>query len=139
MPRPCNDGGTDVWLIRSTSSSRSYAANDVCPSIVASKRDFAALWRISIGGFGSFIAAPGARVSVDPVERVRIERERARFEAFHDALDARRIPGGAPRDEQREEVLLRRVRARGLGRAIAVVDERLRVVRLEPCAEPVGE
>jgi hypothetical protein len=54
-------------------------------------------------------------------------------------LHARRFARRAPRDVQRQEMLLGRMRPRRVGRALAIVHERLRVVRGKPCRKPEGE
>src|SRR5215471_10787956 len=65
--------------------------------------------------------------------------ERSRLVAVDDELRTRVRTGRTERHRQREEVLLGRMRALGLRRALPIVDDGVGVSGFEAPAHPVGE
>src|SRR6185369_3631674 len=62
-------------------------------------------------------------------EAVGVHRECAGLEAFDKALDLRIVARGAQRNEQRQKMLVARMRARRLRRLLAPGDQRVDVMR----------
>src|SRR6476620_7408093 len=94
---------------------------------------------LTLAPFACNANIPHAADGVSPAEQERIARQRAVFIAVDDALDGRIRSRGAIRDEERQEMLLGRVRTNGFGRVVAIIEERALVVFLELPFEPARE